>query len=68
MVNITIDIPDQLEERLRMFTHRKGDLKRISAEAFTLWVEQAEQTQKNKQSPADAIAKLEEIKETQAQT
>jgi len=38
MKTITAVIPDELEEKLRQFTKRKGDLSKIVIEALEDWI------------------------------
>jgi hypothetical protein len=42
MRTITVNLNCQIEERLRQYTGRKGDLSKIANEAFKLWLDQKE--------------------------
>lgn len=42
MRTITVNLNCQIEERLRKYTGRKGELSKIANEAFKLWLDQKE--------------------------
>ena len=54
-----VRLPEALEERLRKFTPRKGDLSRILAEAVELWL--AEHEPKPQPVPEIPITQAEQL-------